>query len=436
MIESVDGEPSSPQFLQLPELDVLSHALNLSTPTLKVSTRIEAYSCKAIARERKLFKALETELIQDLSHSTSVSPPEQHQILLESAFGPLDQPASRKTLWMLIGLLNVAFPDHDFSRVHPEEFRREESARAVLSSLSSALDHHAAPAAQRSFSAYQPASSSPPFDNPFGNLSRRESAADHTIITHPFLRQVLDPIIDLADCEVFSYTPDMDSDPHAAESDDEEEDEEASDAFEKDDDGMGGMVWEMDGLEGHHRDKPSSSSRSTAHPLNSNRSRFIRSTSTPGWTYGGPPTPMKSFSSFLPPVAAPGTPTSNADSDDYFREASSGGLLWSSNYFLFNKKKKRILFISLWAKKPEQGSTRAGGRGGRAEGRRALSMRNEKRKGLRERAAQSDVDSFHFDLNTATIESTASNTNPLGRVPRKRAPAIGSKRRIPSKAKI
>ena len=85
---------------------MLSRALNLSTPTLRVSTRVEAYSCKAISRERKLFRALESELIQDISHSTSVSPPEHHQSLLDSAFGPLDKAQSRKTLWLLIGLLN------------------------------------------------------------------------------------------------------------------------------------------------------------------------------------------------------------------------------------------------------------------------------------------------------------------------------------------
>lgn len=459
-----------------------------------MSTRIEAYSCKAVARERKLFKALETELMLDLSHSTSVSPPEQHQILLDSAFGPLDKPASRKTLWMLIGLLNLAFPDHDFSGVHPEEFRREESARGVLSSLSSALDHHASPSGQRSVSAYQPASSSPPFsDSPFTPPHHRppsdfNTTFDAAIVTHPFLRQVLDPIIDLADCEVFSYTPDMDSDPHAAESDDEFDDDEESDAYERDDEGTNGMVWEMEGLEGGRGGVAStsstgqprrrttlsnSSSASTSHQLNSNRSRFIRSTSTPGFlSYSGPPTPMKSFSSFLPPTsttAIPGTPTSLADSEDYFREASSGGLLWSSNYFLFNKKRKRILFISLWAKKPEAGMMNMsnGGignhgtanRGGRGSGggttteelrRAAISMRNAKRKVLSERLQPRSIgtgvggggDSFKLDMTTllvplgaSTAAASASGSGGVIRVSKKRGPAIGMRRRARSRSK-
>lgn len=336
------------KFLDLPELDVLSRALSLSSPTLRVSTRVEAYSCKQISRERKLVKLLESELMNDISHSTSVSPPEHHRGLLDSAFGPLDKPKSRKTLWLLIGLLNVAFPDHDFSRVRPEEFRREESGKAVLGSLSSALDHLRAPASQRSFSAYPP-SSSPAFLNP-SNFSSVGSSSDlDAATTHPFLRQVLDPIIDLAECEVFSYTPDMDSDPHAAESDDESDVEGESDAFEKDDQGM---AWEMDGID--------------AAAAAANVASFYPSQKGPGgvgsfnWLAQNnrPSTPMKSFASFLP--TAPGTPQSIADSanEDYFQEASSGGLLWSSNYFLFNKKRKRILFISIWAKKPDEEATR------------------------------------------------------------------------------
>lgn len=335
------------KFLDLPELDVLARALNLSTPTLRVSTRVEAYSCKAVSRERKLFKALESELIQDISHSTSVSPPEHHRGLLDSAFGPLDQAQSRKTLWLLIGLLNVAFPDHDFSRVRPEEFRREESGKAVLTSLSSALDHLRSPASQRSFSAYPPSSSFAFPSSPFSDsISAAPSSDPDAVSAHPFLRQVLDPIIDLSECEVFSYTPDMDSDPHAAESDDESDLEGDSDAFEKDDEGM---AWEMDGV----------GSGEKVAGIGGLAAFAAAGPGSFNWlAQNRPSTPMKSFSSFLP--SAPGTPSVTGDSfdEEYFREASSGGLLWSSNYFLFNKKRKRILFISIWAKKPNEDGPR------------------------------------------------------------------------------
>ncbi|CEQ41836.1 SPOSA6832_03587 [Sporobolomyces salmonicolor] len=331
------------KYIEMSELDVLSNALCMSTPTLKLTTRIEAYSCKQVSKERKLFKTLESELIQDISHSTSVSPPEHHQGLLDSAFGPLDKPQSRKTLWLLIGLLNVAFPDHDFSKVRPEDFRREEGPRAVLSSLSSALDHLRSPTGQRSFSAYPSSSAfgvtSSPYSDAISLPSSTPTGDYDAIPTNPFLRQVLDPIIDLAECEVFTYTPDMDSDPHAAESDDEEDDDLDDDAFERDDDGM---AFEMEGVDGNASARSFSSYRARPSAFSDSSTPYSKRS------------PMKSISSVFPP----GTPGSVADSEDYFAESSTGGLLWSTFQFLYNKKLKRIVFINAWARTPSEARPR------------------------------------------------------------------------------
>ncbi|GAA6038921.1 hypothetical protein JCM8097_000575 [Rhodosporidiobolus ruineniae] len=320
------------KFLEISELDVLSNALSMSTPTLRVNTRIEAYSCKQVSKERKLFKTLESELIQDISHSTSVSPPEHHPGLLDSAFGPLDKPQSRKTLWLLIGLLNVAFPDHDFSKVRPEEFRREEGPRAVLASLSSALDHLRSPSGQRSFSSFPGSSAfglpSSPYSDPISLPGTTPTGHDEAIPTNPFLRQVLDPIIDLAECEVFTYTPDMDSDPHAAESDDEGDSEFDDDAFERDDDGLG---FEMEGVD-------YSAGLSRSYPA-SRPSPFTPS----AWAHRSP---MKSIASVFPPS------TAGDDFDGDGEESSTGGLLWSTFQFLYNRKAKRIVFINAWARTP------------------------------------------------------------------------------------
>ncbi|GAA6059452.1 hypothetical protein JCM10212_005391 [Sporobolomyces blumeae] len=337
------------KFLEIPELDVLSNALCMSTPTLRLTTRIEAYSCKQVSKERKLFKTLESEFVSDLSLSTSISPPEHHPGLLESAFGPLDKPQSRKTLWLLIGLLNVAFPDHDFSKVRPEDFRREEGPRAVLASLSTALDHLRSPSGQRSFSAYPSSfpSNSSPYSDPISLPSSTPTFGHDSIRTDPFLRQVLDPIIDLAECEVFTYSPDVDSDPHAAESDDEEDDSADDDAFERDDDGM---AFEMDGVDASHSIASNPFAKYAGSSYGARPSPFT-----------GPPTPhskrsaMRSISSVFPP----GTPGSvNDDHDDYFSESSTGGLLWSTFQFLYNKKLKRIVFINAWARTPSENRPR------------------------------------------------------------------------------
>ncbi|BGP38649.1 hypothetical protein JCM10450v2_002599 [Rhodotorula kratochvilovae] len=316
------------KFLEIPELDVLSNALSMSTPTLKVSTRIEAYSCKQVSKERKLIKTLESELIQDLTLSTSHSPPEHHQGLLESPFGPLDQPQSRKTLWLLIGLLNIAFPDYDFSKVRPEDFRREESPRAVLASLSTALDQLRSPSGQRPFPSFPGAAAfgtpSSPYSDPIALPGT--TPTDDALPTNPFLRQVLDPIIDLADCECFTYSPDIDSDPHAAESDSEGDDEAGE--FEDDD---ADMALEMEGV-------PARAST----PLGRSTPSFLRAHRSP----------MKSIQSVF---GRAGTPFSNADStEDEYGESSTGGLLWSTFQFLYNRKAKRIIFLNSWARSPHE----------------------------------------------------------------------------------
>ncbi|KAL8283761.1 hypothetical protein RQP46_005556 [Phenoliferia psychrophenolica] len=308
--------PSGPTarllFIEIPELEILSRALNLSTPTLRISTRIEVYSCKEIKREKKLFKALETELIQEISHSTSISPPEDHQGLLDSAFGPLDQRASRKMLYMLIGLLNVAFPDHDFSSCRPEEFSREGGPSNVLRSLSAALDQLRTPESQRAFSSYPtsassgfPSSSSSPLDIFGHSASTTPRTLEDTLATNPFLQRVLDPVIDLANCECFTYNPGFDSDPHAAESDDESDSEDDANAYEGDD-----MPWEMEGLD----------------------SGSAAQQGGPSWK-GGYGTPMRAYAAFRPP----GTPTGSEDwSQGEPEQSSSASLLWSSHHFLYN----------------------------------------------------------------------------------------------------
>lgn len=211
----------------MPELELLSSALSYASPSLKVTTRIEAYSCKPVARERKLYKALEHDLVSDLEFSIAGSPPDQHDAQVDSAFGPLDKRESRRTLCHLIGTLNQAFPDFDFSAVRADEFTREPSARSVLASLSTALNHLRASAATtsntnsvyRSFSSFSPSTGgNATTPQPGDHFPAETISGSYETPTHPFLRQILDPIVELGECEVYSYSPDIDSDPHAAES--------------------------------------------------------------------------------------------------------------------------------------------------------------------------------------------------------------------------
>ena len=123
------------KYLEYPELEVLSRALTFEMSECKVFTRIEAYSCKAVNKEKRLFKSLESSYLL----SASSSPPAYLEEALASPFGRLDQPSARKTLFLLIATLNGAFPDHDFSEVNPADFVRESSPTVVLNSLTSTL---------------------------------------------------------------------------------------------------------------------------------------------------------------------------------------------------------------------------------------------------------------------------------------------------------
>lgn len=70
---------------------------------------------KAAGADKKLFKQLENKY-DPTSNANILSPPEDDSIRnIISPFGPMDQPASRKTLFYLIGTLNASFPDYDFS---------------------------------------------------------------------------------------------------------------------------------------------------------------------------------------------------------------------------------------------------------------------------------------------------------------------------------
>ncbi|QRW04001.1 repressor of RNA polymerase III transcription maf1 [Ceratobasidium sp. AG-Ba] len=221
------------KFLDLPELAQLSSQLSIHhSAECAVRTRIEAYSCKSITKEKKMFRNLDSSFLEQLS----LSPPDsKYGIPVDSAFGPLDKSASRKVLYLLIATLNVAFPDHDFSEAKADHFCKETDGAGVLNSLSNAL---LSPSSSRSSSILAPTPrsySSYPLASRDGvhgvfpqSLPTSSSPVNHfptthpPIVsgTHPHLYQILDSVISLANCDVYSYSPDMESDPHADDSED------------------------------------------------------------------------------------------------------------------------------------------------------------------------------------------------------------------------
>lgn len=319
------------KYIEIPALSRLAQSLTHEGPECSVHTRIEAYSCKNIKRDKRLFKALETAYQEDVSNS----PPLPSWLALDkepdmTPFGPIDKHASRKILYLLISTLNIAFPDHDFTDVRPSHFVKEETGAGVLNALSNTLvsPHRAGSNAPRSYSSYPPTSSdffpssvpssSSPYDRPIVS-----PLAPPQIVsgTHPTLFRIVDEVIGLADCEVFSYTPDLDADPHANDFDDDEDD--VASVGDETSSGDDDATFEFDNYD---IDETRPSYR---HP----NSRMP------------PPTPRAAIKRTLP--------------DEYDFEPSSlqtvqfkrrGALLWSSHWFFLNRKQKRILFISVWAR--------------------------------------------------------------------------------------
>ena len=57
------------KYIEIPALSRLAQALTHEGPECAVHTRLEAYSCKNVKRDKKLFKTLETAYKDDAAHS-------------------------------------------------------------------------------------------------------------------------------------------------------------------------------------------------------------------------------------------------------------------------------------------------------------------------------------------------------------------------------
>ncbi|TFK21182.1 MAF1 protein [Coprinopsis marcescibilis] len=313
------------KYIEIPALSRLAQSLTHEGPECDVHTRLEAYSCKNIKRDKKLFKSLEDQYQEDVSNSPPLpSWMAQSKEAEMTPFGPIDKQASRKTLYLLISTLNIAFPDHDFTDVRSTQFSKEESGASVLNALSNTLvsPHRAGSNAPRSYSSYPPtssdffpssiSSSTSPFDKPITS-----PLAPPPIVsgTHPSLFRLIDEVIGLSDCEVYSYNPEIDADPHANDFSDDEDD--VASVGDETSSGDDDPTFEFDNYD---IDERRSSSRSRARMPPPTPRAAVRHTFTDDFSY------------------------------DTVQFKRRGALLWSSHWFFLSRKLKRILFVSVWAR--------------------------------------------------------------------------------------
>lgn len=188
-------------------LDTLSAAISTNTGDRQIDGRIESYSCKMAGGDKKLYKILnEGNGPNDLQ---ALSPPQtttpcclsrspannypgipvsgRQRTLSTSSQeeGVLCDTISRKMLFYLISTLNAAFnPDYDFSNAKSHEFSREKNLKEVVDGIN-------------------------------GNLSA--IIGEQFVAMKVGLWAAVDEEINLAECDIFSYNPDLDSDPYGEE---------------------------------------------------------------------------------------------------------------------------------------------------------------------------------------------------------------------------
>ncbi|KAI7905890.1 Maf1 regulator-domain-containing protein [Cokeromyces recurvatus] len=164
------------KFLEVDSLDLINTAFLWETSECVLTGRVEAYSCKSAGTDKKLFKTLENRYNTELLAPGSISP-DDLQII--SPFGRLTESAPRKTFFYLLATLNAAFPEHDFEDVRPDQFLKLPSFEMVMNSVNTTLFN-------------------------LGN---------DVIVNKYRLWDVLDEIVQLNECDVYTYTPDVDDDP-------------------------------------------------------------------------------------------------------------------------------------------------------------------------------------------------------------------------------
>ncbi|CAH0394352.1 unnamed protein product [Bemisia tabaci] len=180
------------KLLESSRFEALNSALLINCGDIKIIGRIESYSCKMAGNDKQLYKKFNSEEgvtphdLQALSppqHTYSASPGQSQYSRSVSGDeeGPLCDTISRKTLFYLIATLNSAFqPDYDFSHAKSHEFSKEPSIQWVMNAIDS-------------------------------NLSTTAGEQYRTMRSH--LWAAIEDEISMNECDIYSYNPDLTSDP-------------------------------------------------------------------------------------------------------------------------------------------------------------------------------------------------------------------------------
>ncbi|XP_012503538.1 PREDICTED: repressor of RNA polymerase III transcription MAF1 homolog isoform X2 [Propithecus coquereli] len=179
--------PKDMKLLENSSFEAINSQLTVETGDAHIIGRIESYSCKMAGDDKHMFKQFcqegQPHVLEALSppQTSGLSPSRLSKSQGGEDEGPLSDKCSRKTLFYLIATLNESFrPDYDFSTARSHEFSREPSLSWVVNAVNCSLFS----AVREDFKALKPQ-----------------------------LWNAVDEEICLAECDIYSYNPDLDSDP-------------------------------------------------------------------------------------------------------------------------------------------------------------------------------------------------------------------------------
>ncbi|XP_021106300.1 repressor of RNA polymerase III transcription MAF1 homolog isoform X3 [Heterocephalus glaber] len=179
--------PKVMKLLENSSFEAINSQLTVETGDAHIIGRIESYSCKMAGDDKHMFKQFcqegQPHVLEALSppQTSGLSPSRLSKSQGGEDEGPLSDKCSRKTLFYLIATLNESFrPDYDFSTARSHEFSREPSLSWVMNAVNCSLFS----AVREDFKALKPQ-----------------------------LWNAMDEEICLAECDIYSYNPDLDSDP-------------------------------------------------------------------------------------------------------------------------------------------------------------------------------------------------------------------------------
>lgn len=166
------------EYTPLARINAFLSNVNLGDCLLKGN--LEAYSCKVAGADKKFSRSLEQEVLDSLACSPSN--------LSGSPLGPLSSLASRRTFIYLILTLSHMYPDYDFSILRPNHFSKEDFPGAAKLKIENYLLETA-------------------------RVWAREFGEETSLLQ--CIWDAIDEVIELEDCEVYSYVPEFEGDPFA-----------------------------------------------------------------------------------------------------------------------------------------------------------------------------------------------------------------------------